>query len=284
MSLVKTKVARADSRRDSKRCRRAVQRSGQRCGVGWGVVVAGAEVGEPAWWWSAPDPSSCHSPGLGATDKETKTDHVSYARAVSATRSDSHESQEHSESRGIVIRFDLEPPDIAKSAGAHPQLIYNVLHRALSPSPGKRLFAGVRYTRNWNLVIQVETGTGTTQFMIEKYATSIWNAIRPVLGYPAGHPCPTFETGNPWHSVVFHNVPSLEGRKSYDLLNVRQMLAAGGLHHTVKAFSILCTDKELSHRWVDRLTVPMRMTVDSRPYTGRLESCLRDPRAPVPPP
>jgi hypothetical protein len=213
---------------------------------------------------TVPDPPSCHASGFGPADKETKTDHVSYARAVSAARSDSRESQEHSESRDIVIRFDLEPPDIAKSAGAHPQLIYNAIHRALSPSPGKRLFAGVRYTRNWNLVIQVEPGTGTAQFMIEKYATSIWNAIRPVLGYPAGHPCPTFETGNPWHSVVFHNVPSLDGRKSYDLLNIRQMLTAGGFRHTVKAFSILCTDEELSRRWVRRLTVPMRVTVDSR--------------------
>ncbi|KAK7021479.1 hypothetical protein R3P38DRAFT_3397014 [Favolaschia claudopus] len=211
-----------------------------------------------------PKPSSdvlSHPPDK---DKETKTDHMTYARAAAAARPEPPTLR--SESLDIVLRFDLDPSlkDPAPGLGSHPQSIFNALNRAFPPSQGKRLFSGVRWTRNWNLIIQVEPGTGSTSFIIDKYASQIWNIIRPVLHFPAGHPIPAFDTGDAWHSVVFHNVPPLPERQAYDPLNIRQMLTAGGFRHTVKAFSVLCTDEELSRRHSERLPVPLRVTVNSR--------------------
>ncbi|KAJ7901476.1 hypothetical protein B0H13DRAFT_2336057 [Mycena leptocephala] len=76
----------------------------------------------------------------------------------------------------------------------HPILIFAAIICAISPPPSLRLFAGLRWTRNWNLLIQVEPGTGSASFMIEKYASHIWTAIRPVSNLPEDHPPPPFET------------------------------------------------------------------------------------------
>ncbi|KAF7328283.1 hypothetical protein MSAN_02488900 [Mycena sanguinolenta] len=110
------------------------------------------------------------APSLGAN--ETKRCHVSYARAVSAETSVLAPQPETSQP-DIVIRF-ADAPD-GPPRRATPGGIFTALHDALSPT--NRLFAGVRWTHNWNLIIQIEPGTGTTSFMIEKYALRIWEII-----------------------------------------------------------------------------------------------------------
>ncbi|KAJ7721997.1 hypothetical protein B0H16DRAFT_1737954 [Mycena metata] len=189
-------------------------------------------------------------------DKETKSSHVSYARAVSTVR----HSQPTSD---IILRLSSAVYEVYPDAIlAHPVEIFDALRGAQFPDQG--LFAGVRWTRNCNLVIQVQLGTATANFIIEKYASRIWDRIQPVLQYPVGHPAPGFETGDPWHSVVFHHVPALHTRDSYAHSDLQNSLEAGGFHHPVKAFSILCTDEELDRRSRLGLPVALRVTVSSQ--------------------
>ncbi|KAF7366212.1 hypothetical protein MVEN_00498400 [Mycena venus] len=197
-------------------------------------------------------------------DKDVEESHVSYARAVSAEPHSRGPSRPTPTQPDIVIRLDLDPSDAARDAASrvHPARIFAAIHSAISPS--KRLFAGVRWTRNWNLVVQVEPGTGTTAFMIDKYASQIWDSIRHVLGFPEGHPSPIFETGDSWHSVVFHNLPALPRRELYTLQRLQESLETGGFHGVVKACSIMCTDDELTRRGQNGIPVSMRVTVTTK--------------------
>ncbi|KAJ6599720.1 hypothetical protein DFH09DRAFT_1070448 [Mycena vulgaris] len=179
-----------------------------------------------------PDAPSPQRPGTKAT----------YARAVSAKPPTSP--------FGSTSSDPSDPSDI----------VVRAIRESVVSATGQRLFAGVRWTRNSNLVIQVERGTGTTAYMIDTYAHKLWDVLRPLLRFPAGHPHPTFDTGDSWHSVVFHNVPALQ-RKHYTLSGIRDSLCSGGFDHAVKAFSILCDDNELDRRRAAFLGVPVRVSV-----------------------
>ncbi|KAF7355664.1 hypothetical protein MSAN_01484200 [Mycena sanguinolenta] len=186
------------------------------------------------------------APSLGAN--ETKRCHVSYARAVSAETSVLAPQPETSQP-DIVIRF-ADAPD-GPPRRATPGGIFTALHDALS-------------------LPTIEPGTGTTSFMIEKYALRIWEIIRPMLHFPDDHPPPAFESSDPWHSVVFHNVLALAQRASYTIPAVQYSLGLGGYHHTVKAISVLCTDEELARRHENGTRVSLRVTVETKEAAQKL--------------
>jgi hypothetical protein len=100
--------------------------------------------------------------------------------------------------------------------------------------------------------------------MIDKYASRIWEIIRPLLDFPEGHPAPAFETGDPWHSVVFHDLPTLRGRTHHTIPKAQGSLELGGYHHPVKVISVLCTDKELTRWYENGIRVSLRVTVETR--------------------
>ncbi|KAJ7434055.1 hypothetical protein B0H11DRAFT_2208570 [Mycena galericulata] len=135
----------------------------------------------------------------------------------------------------------------------------SVLHAIQTAIPGK-LFAGVRWTRNKNLVLQIEPGTVSASYMIETYTLRIWDALKPILHFPDNHPSPVFETGGSWHSVVFHNLPAAK-HDCYALLHVQDSLREGGFNHVVKAVSILCDDQELERRVKNKIPISMRVSV-----------------------
>ncbi|KAJ7443758.1 hypothetical protein B0H11DRAFT_2291464 [Mycena galericulata] len=162
----------------------------------------------------------------------------------------------------LVQICNLEPvftsflePAIAdfRGAGSRPYItLFTVI-------PGK-LFAGVRWTRNKNLVLQIEPGTVSASYMIETYTLRIWDALKPILHFPDNHPSPVFETGGSWHSVVFHNLPAAK-HDCYALLHVQDSLREGGFNHVVKAVSILCDDQELERRVKNKIPISMRVSV-----------------------
>ncbi|KAJ7924131.1 hypothetical protein B0H13DRAFT_2654903 [Mycena leptocephala] len=161
---------------------------------------------------------------------DTKRSHVSYARATSAEPRRHLSPSPKTSQPDIVVRFTdatSGPP-----RRPNPAVIYDAIHDTLSPTC--RLFAGL------------EPDTGTASFMIDKYASRIWEIIRPLLDFPEGHPAPAFETGDPWHSVV------------------QGSLELGGYYHPVKAISVLCTDEELTRRYENGIRVSLRVTVETR--------------------
>jgi hypothetical protein len=85
-----------------------------------------------------------------------------------------------------------------------------------------------------------------------------------MLNFPEGHPAPAFETGDPWHSIVFHDLPTLPDRAHYTIPKVQGSLELGGYYHPVKAISVLCTDEELTRRYENGIQVSLRVTVETR--------------------
>ncbi|KAJ7445362.1 hypothetical protein B0H11DRAFT_2203388 [Mycena galericulata] len=200
---------------------------------------------------SAPDVSAT-SPAL---DKDTKTTSMTYARAVSAeTPRSPSPSPSDSDQSDIVIRLDC--PDLPEYERAYPPLILYDIQTAI---PGK-LFAGVRWTRNKNLVLQIKPGTVSASYMIETYTRRIWDVLKPILRLPDNLPLPMFETGGSWHSVVFHNLPAAK-HDCYALPHVQESLREGGFNHVVKAISILCDDQELERRVKNKIPISMRVSV-----------------------
>ncbi|KAJ7024678.1 hypothetical protein C8F04DRAFT_1270062 [Mycena alexandri] len=207
----------------------------------------------------SPDPSLDHAESPLHVDTPIREGRASYARALSAEAAPAKSSAGQPD---IIIRLDKDFSEAAERAtSVHPAVILDALHGAQIPDKG--LFAGVRWTRNFNLIIQVQPDTATSTFIIEKYAVRIWDRLRSTLDFPPGHPSPVFETGDSWHSVVFHNVPPLRNRSFYRLPDLQKSLETGGFLHGVKAFSVLCTDEELAHRMQKNLPVSLRITVAS---------------------
>ncbi|KAJ7501410.1 hypothetical protein B0H11DRAFT_2188983 [Mycena galericulata] len=200
---------------------------------------------------SAPDAPATSA----ALDKDTKTTSMTYARAVSAeTPRLPSPSPSDSDQSDIVIRLDCA--GLSEYTRVYPP---SVLHAIQTVIPGK-LFAGVRWTRNKNLVLQIEPGTVSASYMIETYTLRIWDALKPILHFPDNHPSPVFETGGSWHSVVFHNLPAAK-HDCYALLHVQDSLREGGFNHVVKAVSILCDDQELERRVKNKIPISMRVSV-----------------------
>ncbi|KAJ7445408.1 hypothetical protein B0H11DRAFT_2203403 [Mycena galericulata] len=163
-------------------------------------------------------------------------------------------SPSDSDQSDIVIRLDCA--GLSEYTRVYPP---SVLHAIQTVIPGK-LFAGVRWTRNKNLVLQIEPGTVSASYMIETYTLRIWDALKPILHFPDNHPSPVFETGGSWHSVVFHNLPAAK-HDCYALLHVQDSLREGGFNHVVKAVSILCDDQELERRVKNKIPISMRVSV-----------------------
>ncbi|KAJ7482130.1 hypothetical protein B0H11DRAFT_2280202 [Mycena galericulata] len=200
---------------------------------------------------SAPDAPATSA----ALDKDTKTTSMTYAHAVSAeTPRLPSPSPSDSDQSDIVIRLDCA--GLSEYTRVYPP---SVLHAIQTVIPGK-LFAGVRWTRNKNLVLQIEPGTVSASYMIETYTLRIWDALKPILHFPDNHPSPVFETGGSWHSVVFHNLPAAK-HDCYALLHVQDSLREGGFNHVVKAVSILCDDQELERRVKNKIPISMRVSI-----------------------
>ncbi|KAJ7207569.1 hypothetical protein GGX14DRAFT_567520 [Mycena pura] len=208
-------------------------------------------------------PSDTPSPQRAPTN-------ATYARAVSAEpptppASPSplhHDPATDPSDSDIIVRLDLDASEPARAAtSVDPREIFRAIRASIASATGQRLFAGVRWTRNGNLAIQIERDTGTTAYMIDTYAHKLWAVLRPLLHFPVDHPHPPFDTGDSWHSVVFHNVPTLRQRNCYTLSGIRDSLRSGGFDHAVKAFAILCDDVEFDRRQAAFLGVPMRVSV-----------------------
>ncbi|KAJ7501891.1 hypothetical protein B0H11DRAFT_1907806 [Mycena galericulata] len=107
----------------------------------------------------------------------------------------------------VVIRFDLTPTH--SPTRADPLNLYSAIEDALSPP--ETFFGGVRWTQRGNLVLKPAQHLTPDSLLLQK--AKIWKAIRPFLGLPATYSCPPFELDKPWHSVVFHGVPTPPDRK-----------------------------------------------------------------------
>ncbi|KAJ7475384.1 hypothetical protein B0H11DRAFT_2195141 [Mycena galericulata] len=146
---------------------------------------------------SAPDVSAT-SPAL---DKDTKTTSMTYARAVSAeTPRSPSPSPSDSDQSDIVIRLDC--PDLPEYERAYPPLILYDIQTAI---PGK-LFAGVRWTRNKNLVLQIKPGTVSASYMIETYTRRIGTSSNPSCDFPTTFPCPCLRQAVPgtrWYFTIY---------------------------------------------------------------------------------
>ncbi|KAJ7893581.1 hypothetical protein B0H13DRAFT_2339612 [Mycena leptocephala] len=109
--------------------------------------------------------------------------------------------------------------------------------------PGRKLIAGVRWTRNGNLIIQVEQDAASASMLIETHKDIIWRAIKPILRISDTHP------------------PLSSGCSCYTLPLVQESLRTGGFDHVVKAIALLCSDEELRHRIDGGIPVSMRVSV-----------------------
>jgi hypothetical protein len=203
---------------------------------------------------SAPTPASSSSSSSASTPVPlTTTGTKTYARATAARPSGPPLPSSDQARPDVVIRLDSSPEAYL---GYPPAL----LHAIRKATPGTKLIAGVRWTRNGNLIIQVDPNTASASTLIETHQESIWRAIKPILRLPDTHPPPVFELAEPWHSVVFHNLPA-SGRSCYTLPLVQESLRVGGFDNVVKAIALLCSDEELRRRIDGGIPVSMRVSV-----------------------
>ncbi|KAJ7438200.1 hypothetical protein B0H11DRAFT_1935391 [Mycena galericulata] len=163
----------------------------------------------------------------------------------------------------VVIRFDLEPNH--SPTRADPLELYSAIARALSPSE-ETMFGGVQWTQRGNLVVKPARHL-TAEFLLSQKA-KIWKAIHPLLGLPAAYSRPPFELDNPWHSVVFHGVPTPPDRKpdTFTLEAVEAWLDPGDVKGPVKAFSVLCRPEDFG----TKTSVAVRVSLSSEADAQRL--------------
>ncbi|KAJ6458788.1 hypothetical protein C8R45DRAFT_942625 [Mycena sanguinolenta] len=155
----------------------------------------------------------------------------------------------------LIFRFDLEAP----RRKPHPVTLF----ADIGPKTvGNLHLGGFRWTRGGNLAVTFAPGyrcTTASKFEAAPVA-AIWQAIRPLIRFPADCPCPRVDGGSSWHSVVVHDVPTVKDTHRGSETSLTQWLYNGGFLGHVEDSSILCTDEAL----VERELVPVRLALSSR--------------------
>lgn len=139
----------------------------------------------------------------------------------------------------LIFRFDLEPP----CTRPHPSTLFKAI--GAKPIIGGLTLNGVRWTHSGNLTLNLVGKGGDPAPAKDCLARvpAIWGAIRVLLGFSKQHACPRVDTGEPWHSVVIHNVPVL-ARDEPSLIPA-DWLEMGGFRGKVENFSFMCSFDEL---------------------------------------
>ncbi|KAJ7138324.1 hypothetical protein C8R44DRAFT_848165 [Mycena epipterygia] len=153
----------------------------------------------------------------------------------------------------VVIRFDLKPSHLPPPTQASPINLYDAIDDAISvTSP----LSGVKWSQHGNLILYPRH-TSTAEFLL-LHKAEIWTAIHPLLKLPTKYLRPPFEVDGPWHSVVFHGVPTAS-TQSLDCKDITAWFDSHDVKGKVKALSILCRPEDLS----TRNTVAVQVSLDS---------------------
>ncbi|KAJ6578752.1 hypothetical protein DFH09DRAFT_1276206 [Mycena vulgaris] len=145
--------------------------------------------------------------------------------------------------------------------------IFATVHEATCPACGKMcMFDGARWTGGGNLALQISKHSFSPDLIIDSHMDTIWSALWSLLGYSKGHECPRVDSGRPWHSVVFRDVPKLPSRDQYNILNAQRWLATGGFTSKVKAVSVLCSPEAFE----DSPSVSLRVSLLMEKYAQQL--------------
>ncbi|KAJ6607852.1 hypothetical protein B0H10DRAFT_1955896 [Mycena sp. CBHHK59/15] len=125
------------------------------------------------------------------------------------------------------------------------------------------LLTGIWWTQNRNLTLQLSPDADSVK-SIGAHASAIWDAVRPLLGFPEGQAHPQFDWGNPWCSVVFHDVPVC-GRPKHKFTpkTVQTWLGTGDFSGTVKAVSVLCQEDDFATKQAISLHVSVLLDTDA---------------------
>ncbi|KAJ6605202.1 hypothetical protein DFH09DRAFT_1353746 [Mycena vulgaris] len=165
----------------------------------------------------------------------------------------------------VILRFDLDPVNPPRQIFAAK--VFATVHEATRPACGKMcMFDGARWTRGGNLALQISEHSFSPDLIIDSHMDTIWSALRPLLGYSEGHECPRVDSGRPWHSVVFRDVPKLPSRDQYNISNAQRWLATGGFTSKVKAVSVLCSPEAFE----DSPSVSLRVSLSMEEYAQQL--------------
>ncbi|KAF8145409.1 hypothetical protein K438DRAFT_1781875 [Mycena galopus ATCC 62051] len=127
------------------------------------------------------------------------------------------------------------------------------------------MIAGVEWSKKGNLILHPARATCTAKFLAAQ-KDFIWPALRPVLELPEAYLCPTFDTDEQWHSVVFHRVPVPPTRRaaefSYRFIQ-NALTRSDASHGVLKSFSLLCRPADLETRNFLALRVSLSSEADA---------------------
>ncbi|KAJ7196746.1 hypothetical protein GGX14DRAFT_700460 [Mycena pura] len=152
----------------------------------------------------------------------------------------------------VILRFDeqRQSPSASQPHRAAEWLIDQTITKLFAEfndTKHAKMIAGVEWSRKGNLVLLPAKETCTAKFLAAQ-KDFIWPALRPILKLPEGHACPSFDTDERWHSVVFHRVPMPATRRagafSHQFIQdaLKRSDASRGV---LKSFSLLCRPTEL---------------------------------------
>ncbi|KAJ7782952.1 hypothetical protein B0H16DRAFT_1494864 [Mycena metata] len=144
----------------------------------------------------------------------------------------------------VVVRFDLAEKRF-KPQRVDELRLYVDISKALGDSDAEGLLlSGVRWTKKGNLILRPAPNTCTAQFLVQ-HQGKIWATIRSRLQLPEGCEPPLFETDEPWHSVVFHDVPVPDaGSINYTRVD-KSLRQATSAPVRVTDYAVLCRPEDL---------------------------------------
>ncbi|KAJ6507906.1 hypothetical protein C8R47DRAFT_61355 [Mycena vitilis] len=199
------------------------------------------------------------SPSLPTTHDPITTKHHHTAQSLPPATPPPSERSTSAQSDRVVIRFDLKKTQ--PTVRAHPEVLYTHIEEALGDA---HYLAGVRWTQRGNLVLYPHPATCTAKLLLQ-HASTIWAAIRPLLGVPDKY-TPRFESDSQWHSVVIHGAPVVVGSSPMD--NPASALAwldpDAEFRGSIKAMSVLCRPEELTTRRSVAVRVCLSSAVDAQ--------------------
>ncbi|KAJ7917612.1 hypothetical protein B0H13DRAFT_2441141 [Mycena leptocephala] len=213
-----------------------------------------------------PTPSPHSTPTTAPTQTCTPTKNATYAEAMAGTATDtpraetplpSHappapaERQRHVVRPDLIFRLDLETITSNSDSQPTPGDIFAAVEA--KGVLGNLSLDNVRWTQAGNLACSfVHDGKFKPEDAMAR-APVIWGILGPLLGFPAGHPCPRVDTGDPWHSVVVYNVPL----PSPSDKNPVKWLRKGGFTGSIRSGTELGQDTQ-------RKTAAFRLALSSR--------------------
>ncbi|KAJ7667312.1 hypothetical protein B0H17DRAFT_1088782 [Mycena rosella] len=204
----------------------------------------------PATYASAARPSSSESPIN--PDNHTLTRSGSSRRSPSPSPSPTLHDMPSPTTRSsakkpptqVIVRFDRQaasgrPQPTRTSPLDLKDAVEDALRSCFDTFP--RFLAGIQWSRNRNLILHPDLGFCTEKFIAEQ-CKQIWTVLRPLLGLAGNHPCPSFETDEKWHSVVFHGVPMLADHRpeAYTWLALSTCTVSEDMHGELMDHSVLC--------------------------------------------